>query len=599
MTSSELTSGRSVGGEAALVPVSLAGTFAVLHPAQGAVGVVIAGPWGYEDLCARRSLRILADQLAAAGYPVLRFDWPGTGDAAETAAEVEGLACYEATLDAACAVLRERSGVEEIVLVGLGLGATLALTAVADGRQRAAALALLAPVVKGRTYLRELQARAAMIGEITGAAPDPAPGERLSFGGLGLGEQVAADIRALDVSGRAGRADLPPAFVAHRPDKAVEEAFGKAASAGATGELHVFAGYDDLMSDPTASLCPQADFDRLVGWLVRTVPPRTCRVSGVSPDAPLLELAGRAREASVAFGAQGGLIGVWCEPDERLPGARPVVFLNSGATPRAGWAHGAVEAARTLAARGIASLRIDLADIGDSRPQAGGPQIVHYHPSQLADLRAALDVVAAKGFAAGAVVTGTCSGAYLALNGAVADPRVRKVVAVNLQRFLWDPRDDVAEVLRFGHTSAVDYGRKMLSAEKWRRILSGRTNAFALLRSLLRRGFRRAERDFAPWLFGLAPFSRLYARVHANLATLRDRGTDVTLVFSDGDPGLAQLPVFFGKDLRRRVSYPNLAVIELTDADHNLTQRAARAELVDLLALAAVAEDAATRQAAE
>jgi alpha-beta hydrolase superfamily lysophospholipase len=599
MTPSRADKGLGDGRENALAPFAMSGTFAVLHSARGAVGVVIAGAWGYEDLCARRSMRLLADQLAAAGYPALRFDWPGTGDAAGSAADVEGLARYEAAVDAACTTLRAQPGVEEIVLLGLGLGATLALKAVADGRQAPVALALLAPVVKGRTYLRELQARAAMIGEITGATPDRAAGEMLSIGGLGLGERLAEEIRALDVSALAGLADLPPAFVLHRPGKAMEEAFGKAASAGHAGERHVFAGYDDLMSDPTASICPQADFDRLVGWLVRTLPPRSCDVSPVSPQASDLRLADGAQEMPLAFGPQGNLVGVWCEPVERLPGARPVVFLNSGATPRAGWARGATEAARTLAGRGIASLRIDLADIGDSRPQAGGPPIVHYHPSQLADLAAALDVVETRGFCAGAVVTGTCSGAYLALNGAVADARVRKVVAVNLQRFLWDPRDDVAEVLRFGHTSAVDYGRKMLSADKWKRILSGQTNAVALARSLLRRGFRRAERDFAPWLFGLAPFSRLYASVHANLAMLRDRGTDVTLVYSDGDPGLAQLPVFFGKDLRRRVSYPNLAMVELSDADHNLTQRAARAELVDLLAAAAVAEDAAARQAAE
>jgi alpha-beta hydrolase superfamily lysophospholipase len=577
----------------------MSGTCAVLHPAQGAVGVVIAGAWGYEDLCARRSMRLLADQLAAAGYPALRFDWPGSGDAAETAAEVEGLARHEAALDAACTTLRQQPGVEEIVLLGLGLGATLALKAVADGRENPAALALLAPVVKGRPYLRELQARAAMIGEITGASPDPLPGEALSIGGLGLGAGLAEEIRALDVSGLAGLAELPPAFVLNRAGKSTEEAFAKAASAGRSGERHVFAGYDELMSDPTASICPQADFDRLVGWLVRAVPPRTVAVPPVSPPASDLHLADGLKETPLAFGPEGNLVGIWCEPAKRLAGARPVVFLNSGATPRAGWARGAAEAARTLAGRGIASLRIDLADIGDSRPQAGGPSIVHYHPSQLADLAAALDVAEARGFGAGAVVTGTCSGAYLALNGAVADARVRKVIAVNLQRFLWDPRDDVAEVLRFGHTSAADYGRKMLSADKWKRVFSGQTNAAALARSLVRRGFRRAERDFAPWLFGLAPFSRLYARVHANLATLRDRGVEVRLVFSDGDPGRDQLPVFFGKDLRRYAAYPNITMIELADADHNLTQRAARRELVDLLEQAACEPDAAIRQAAE
>ncbi|SDU48856.1 alpha/beta fold hydrolase [Stappia sp. ES.058] len=598
MTSSGITSGEKVGKDGALMPLTVAGTFAVLHSAQGAVGVVIAGAWGYEDLCARRSMRHLGDQLAASGYPTLRFDWPGTGDAPEPAAEVDGLANFEATLDAVCAWLRQMPGVEQIVLIGFGLGATLALKSVAEDRQDVAALALLAPVVKGRPYLRELQARAAMIGEITGAAPDCAPGEMLSIGGLGLSERLAADIRVLDVTALAGQSDLPPALVLYRSGKSAEEAFGEALRVRPGGEAHVFAGYDDLMSDPTASICPHPDFDRLVGWLVRTVPPRTSGVAPVLPCPPVLQVAGGASETPLAFGTQGGLIGIWCAPHSPASGALPVVFLNAGATPRAGWARGAAEVARALAARGIPSLRIDLSDIGDSRPQAGGPPIVHYHPAQIADLRAALDLVERQGYGAGAVVTGSCGGAYLALNGAVEEPRVRKVVAVNLQRFLWDPRDDVNEALRFGHTSVGGYGRKMLSVEKWKRVLCGKTNGLALLRSLLRRGFRRTERDLAPWLLGLAPFSRLYAKVHSNLAALRDRGVGVWLVFGDGNSGLAQLPVFFGKDLRRRVAYPNLAIIELSDADHNLTQRGARAELVDLLASAA-AEGEVPRQVAE
>jgi alpha/beta superfamily hydrolase len=45
-------------------------------------GVVICNPFGFEVICAHRTLRHLADSLAGAGLPTLRFDYDGTGDSA-------------------------------------------------------------------------------------------------------------------------------------------------------------------------------------------------------------------------------------------------------------------------------------------------------------------------------------------------------------------------------------------------------------------------------------------------------------------------------------------------------------------------------------
>ena len=46
------------------------------------VGVVICCPLGYKALLSHRSLRHLAEEAAARGYPALRFDYDGTGDSA-------------------------------------------------------------------------------------------------------------------------------------------------------------------------------------------------------------------------------------------------------------------------------------------------------------------------------------------------------------------------------------------------------------------------------------------------------------------------------------------------------------------------------------
>ena len=56
--------------------------FGWFHPAvpQRRRGAVICSPIGYESILCHRAGRHLAERLAAAGIPALRFDYDGTGD---------------------------------------------------------------------------------------------------------------------------------------------------------------------------------------------------------------------------------------------------------------------------------------------------------------------------------------------------------------------------------------------------------------------------------------------------------------------------------------------------------------------------------------
>lgn len=580
------------------IPVAFAGTVGLLDLAGGDVGVVICEPWGYEAQCARRALRVLSDRLSALGCPVLRYDQPGSGDALAAGADIGGLAPFDAALAAACETLLRGTRATRVVLVGLGLGAALCLRHATAHPDTVAGLVLLAPPAKGRVWLRELQARAVMIGEVTGSAPAPGPGEALRIAGLPMSEALAAELRALDLT---ALDHLPacPVLALAREGRAAEGVLCEALAAAATGgEAGIIAGYDELMTDPTGSLVPEADFARILSWVQRLEPQAGAASAAAATAAadgaavlPAARLAGPAfAETLCLFGPQDAMAGVWCAPSRPDPQALPVILLNAGGNPRAGWARGGVELARALAAAGIASFRFDIADIGDSRPLPDGPEVVHYHAGLPAQLSAAIDLCQAMGSGSRVVVTGNCGGAYLALNGALADTRIAHVVAVNLQRFLWDPRDDVAEVLRFGHSSASDYGRKLFDTSKWKRVLAGKSDPLGILRSLAVRAWRQGERRLAPWLFGLAPFSRLYRQVHANLAALALRGVAIVLVFSEGDPGLAQLDTFFGEGWKRLAAYPNVDVVMIPDADHNLTPEAARLALREQVIGAALAE---------
>ena len=85
--------------------------FGWLHrPATSArVGVVIVPPFGYEAVCAARSLRHLADDAARAGLIALRFDPDGTGDSAGDDLDPARLEHWLDSIDDACALVAARA----------------------------------------------------------------------------------------------------------------------------------------------------------------------------------------------------------------------------------------------------------------------------------------------------------------------------------------------------------------------------------------------------------------------------------------------------------------------------------------------------------
>jgi alpha/beta superfamily hydrolase len=181
--------------------------FGVLHEARGAprrAGVVLCPPFGQEALRAHRSLRELAARLADAGFPVLRFDYSGSGDSAGE----PGSARLEAWVeDAATAIeeVRESTGEARVVLAGLRLGAAIAALA-ARRAGGAAGLVLWEPVVDGAAHLAAMRAAHAawMRDHAPGAAL--APDEVL---GIPLPPGLASDLAGL-------RLDCLPAPPARR-----------------------------------------------------------------------------------------------------------------------------------------------------------------------------------------------------------------------------------------------------------------------------------------------------------------------------------------------------------------------------------------------
>src|ERR1700722_14621554 len=91
------------------------------------IGLVVCKPFGYEAICAHRSVRAFAEAAAALGVPTLRFDYAGTGDSSEIDAEADQVATWTQDVIAAVAELQRCTGVQRVYVLGFRLGALFAV----------------------------------------------------------------------------------------------------------------------------------------------------------------------------------------------------------------------------------------------------------------------------------------------------------------------------------------------------------------------------------------------------------------------------------------------------------------------------------------
>jgi alpha-beta hydrolase superfamily lysophospholipase len=548
---------------------------------QARKAVLLLAPIGYEELCTRATWRAFAEIIAAAGHACLRFDYPGTADAVDPVGEPEGISDWVAAARRCMAFLRDCNPGIELVLVGQGFGASLAAQ-LGAGSPDVAATVLMAPLVKGRAYLRELQAWSRMVTERMGLEPDPLDDNGYGVAGFRLAGSRAAAIKALDLT-RTAQVPAARVLLVERGRISSDSPIGNhLTTLGADVSSIDYAGYELMLQDPTPVEPQLGTLTRIVSWIddLAHFPMAGANFSAKALE-PARPIAGpHYAELPVRFGPDERLFGVLCQPLGRRPLAI-AVLANSGRDYHIGWGRAAVEQARALAERGIASFRFDAGGIGDSPASASAPAEVLYSDEQLADMRHAIDYVE-KLDAGPIALVGRCSGAYGAFQVAVQDVRVRNIVAINILRFVWDPRETVAEALQSAHRTVSGSVAMLFSKQNLRRLLSGNLRVKAPVVSVSKRLVRIVSSRVRQILAG-EPGQNLYGEVHRRFQTLESRGVGLAMLFSEGDHALGEFRTYMGRKGARLRRYPRASVSIIPNADHNFTHLGARARLTNAL----------------
>ncbi len=605
--------------------------FAWLHsPAAGVrvadVGMVICKPFGYESICANRSMREFADAAAALGLPSLRLDYAGTGDAEDLPPGSDELATWTQDILAAVQELQRRTGVTRICLLGIRLGALLASLAAARSRA-VSALVLIAPVIDGRRYLRELRRVQLAAADMAVVVPCEGAAERtgalgtaehgqFQVSGFSLAAATITAIQGVDLSA----SKLAPArqiLLIDRDDLPGAREWAQIlVRLGAVVDYQVLSGVVAMVwTAPHFSAVPRGMISATARWLERLVEaphsqhsPRehssgkhsqpahsSARLTPAAArglqrasntSARMLQLSDASRPARIVterplFFAAGPMrFGIVTEPPPGEAGHHGVIFVNDGATYHVGANRLNVALARRWAREGYTVLRMDIAGLGESDTRPGQRFDEAFPVGAIEDIAAAVRYLRSSCGSTEVTLAGLCSGAYHCLRAAVSGLPINRILLVNPQNYFWKRGMKVedlqlVEIVR----AASTYRRRVLSVRNWGKLLRGEADVRRIAWVQLCHAWLRLQaplRNAARCLH-----IRLPRDLGRELEQLVGRGVQVVFVFARDEAGLELLKMQAGSSLQRLGTGCRLHIID--GADHIFSQSGPRRALEDVL----------------
>jgi alpha-beta hydrolase superfamily lysophospholipase len=380
--------------------------------------VVLCPPLGLEGVCSYRAFRRMAEEMAAAGIAVVRFDYDGTGDSAGSQDEPGRIEAWSASVRSAIDLIRN-AGAAKVVVVGMRVGATIAACELAAGGG-VDGVVLWDPCASGRSYLREQQALGLF--SIGAAARDDGSVE---VPGIVYEADTVKELSSLSIADTEGPL-AERVLVLIRPDRTANKAMRGRLEMDHVEWADAVGQSEFVDVEPWQVVDPVATIDTVTSWVSEVIGTDLSQVSVPTSTEAVLDRLGEGRgivERIVTLG-EVGLFGIVTEAAGPSGGSHSTtgptaILLNAGVISHVGPSRLWVEFARRWAAGGVRVLRFDQSGLGDSPVRPGQREDQVYAPEAFDDLGEVVAAMAA-GDPRTVILSGLCSGGYHSIEGGIS-----------------------------------------------------------------------------------------------------------------------------------------------------------------------------------
>ncbi len=552
-----------------------AATFGWYHYAPQPIArdcvAVLCSPIGPEYTRSHRTVRHLADRLARAGIPAMRFDYHGVGDSPGEERDPDRLEHWKRSIATAVHHAKLVSGCERVCLIGVRLGATLAAL---DADETGADLVVLwNPVVKGRSYARELQVMA-MSAKNASAGSD----DGIESAGFRVSAETLAAIKSIDLT----HARFKPGarvLLVGRDDMTGDRAFAEhLEGTGIPTDGVTAPGWNAMMADHQFTEVPEQALATITDWVLAHSLARPAHSRAPATDCrPSLALQ-CIEEQLCHFGDAGHLFGILSRPVEATD--KPaIVMLNAGSIHHVGPHRLYVRLARELSQAGYPVLRIDHEGLGDSVRRTQGRENHPYPPTAEEDVRASIAFLREQHGHQRFYLMGLCSGAHTAFHVArqVVDEPIERLILINPWYFYWT--DGMSLDTSVNHYQNVaGYQRSMRDPSRWKKLLTGEVDLMRLARVTAAHIAKTAKGRWVDLKERLVPSAG--TRLSQDLREIAGLGRRLDFYVSDGEPASAILMTEAKGAVNKARRAGLMSITTVDGGDHTFSQGAPRDELI-------------------
>jgi pimeloyl-ACP methyl ester carboxylesterase len=515
-------------------------------------GVVLVPTIGREVHMSRYALRTISALLGAQGFLTLRMDFIGTGDSGGTIEEGNVDVMWRDNVSSAVALLRH-SGVTNISVIGMRLGATVAGVAAIQCDLQLSSLVLWDPCESGRRFLRESAALEALHQH----DPRVNEGKPYETSEFALSPERAEELGRLNLAKSGPGKFADRVLILTRVNREVSDALKNRLSEAdvewaVTDEQEAMLG----ASDQERSIIASHSLQLMTRWLSDT-PAQWTRMEPLpTRDSQLFrERSGpfEVMERAVEIG-ENHVFSLLSEPVG--PSHGPLIVMTNVANedhtgPSRQW----VELARRWSSYGLRCVRFDPRGVGES-PWSNLDKPYVYENEWIDDVTSLAPFFSADD-PSNVVYVGLSSGVYLAVVGAIKYG-ARGLCAIN-PPVAMDSLQLIVRLRRSSNHIVHSIGDRLLTAMMDR-----------------------------PWaVAGLWQVGRVVLRRHLSrdlLATAVDRGVDVLVLASPADVSpVPHIPILRSIDRRRIQSPRNYQAVFVPELDHSMHSVDGRRRTVAML----------------